>query len=313
MLCCVFFVFQKHLTVWNVRATRALRNMQYLFCFMRWSEVFLPFQRVGKSISMLANLTGRLTFLRSMHGRIRISRSVKGGINLTPKLKASDFRNFSFERLDFCIVPLVLSNVPLLSTVSGTLMEEWDGEAECWFGLSGRNNGQITSWQRRFWMWNLNVDLCISRSSFHHVTAESKTSMDFTWCFRSFGEARFFGTVPHAIPDAKNTQPIWNCLGFISMWGQTTQEQARSLEDRMPGHRVNWNPESKKLLWLLSYYRVDTFQAVGSQLHRHLNHAQLQVTQGANEPAGKKFFSPGSFESCWLGRPVLWTVCLQVF
>lgn len=105
--------------------------------------MLLPFQRVGKSISLLANLTGRLTFLRSMHRRMRISRSVKGGINLTPKLKASDFCNFLFGRLDFCIVPLLLSNVPLisLSTVSGTLMEEWDGEAECWFGLSGRNNG----------------------------------------------------------------------------------------------------------------------------------------------------------------------------
>lgn len=52
------------------------------------------------------------------------------------------------------------------------------------------------------------------------------------------------------------------------------------------------DPESKKLLWLLSYYlqSLITFQAAGSQLHRHLNHAQLQVTQGANEPAGKKFF-----------------------
>lgn len=197
--CVVFSSFFKN--AWQFEMWGPLRHFEIcsIFCFVRWSEVFLPFQRVGKSISML---TGRLTFLRSMHRRIRISRSVKGGINLTPKLKASDFCNFSFGRLDFCPISLIKfsSHSPLHCFWNFDGGMGWRGTIS--FGLSGRNN-KITSWQRRFWMWNLNVDLCISRSSFHNVTAESKTSMDFTWCFRSFGEARFFGTVTHVIPDAK--------------------------------------------------------------------------------------------------------------
>ena len=293
-----FLRFSKTLASWNVRATKALRNMPYFFVF----------RAVKRSVSSLPtcwqidfNVDWKANFSRIYAPWGYASAGQWREESISPQ--SSRLLKFATFRLEgLTSVPLVLSNFPLicLSTVSGALMEEWDGEALSGLGsqgettvrsLLGRDGSECGMWMSIFAFQEVLSTMSMQNLRPQWISPDSS---------EVFGRLVFLGQFPMQFPTQKNTQAIWKCLGFISMWGQATQNQVRSLEDKMLGHRVNWFNQwvnlllmvrSKsghhQLLWLLSYYLQRFLCLLGGRISTpsHLNHAQLQVAQGANEPA----------------------------